>query len=70
MTNTYFAPGESTKEEMIKSVDDGIYLIKGGSGMEDPKNWGIQIECLIGEEIKTANLRVKSFPHFYYRICP
>ncbi|NIA23118.1 MAG: hypothetical protein GWP03_03015 [Proteobacteria bacterium] len=61
MTNTFFAPGESTKEEMIKSVDDGIYLIKGGSGMEDPKNWGIQIECLIGEEIKNGELTGKIF---------
>ncbi len=61
MTNTYFAPGESTKEEMIKSVDEGIYLIKGGSGMEDPKNWGIQIECLIGEEIKNGELTGKIF---------
>ncbi len=61
MTNTFFAPGESGKDEMIASVDNGIYLIKGGSGMEDPKNWGIQIECLIGEEIKNGALTGKIY---------
>ncbi len=61
MTNTFFASGESNKDEMIKSIKDGIYLIKGGSGMEDPKNWGIQLECLLGEEIKDGKLTGKIF---------
>lgn len=32
MTNTYLAPGESTPEEIIASVDDGVYVAKLGGG--------------------------------------
>ncbi len=52
MTNTFFAPGNDKLEEMIASVKHG-YLISGMmSGMEDPKNWGIQCVALMGKEIK------------------
>jgi TldD protein len=35
MTNTYISPGEKTKEELISSVEEGIYIedLKHGSGM-------------------------------------
>ena len=59
MTNTVFASGESTLEEMIASVKYG-YLLKGmQSGMEDPKHWGIQ--CIIdrGYEIRDGKLTGK-----------
>ena len=42
MTNTYFEGGSSTLEEMIASVKYGFLLENPSSGMEDPKNWGIQ----------------------------
>ena len=42
MTNTYFEAGESTLEEMIASIPYGFLLQQPMSGMEDPKNWGIQ----------------------------
>jgi TldD protein len=52
MTNTYFAPGTSTLEEMIASVKHGWQLSQLNSGMEDPRNWGIQLICMVGREIK------------------
>jgi len=56
MTNTYFSGGTDTLEEMIMSIENG-YLITGMmSGMEDPKNWGIQCVAMIGEVIKDGKL--------------
>jgi len=51
MTNTYFAPGSSKLEHMIASVKKGWMLSRLTSGMEDPRNWGIQLLCLVGREI-------------------
>ena len=59
MTTTYFSSGKSNLKEMIESIDHG-YLIEGEmSGMEDPKNWGIQCIALIGKEIKNGKLTGK-----------
>jgi TldD protein len=52
MTNTYFAPGSSTLGEMLASIDSGWFLEQVDSGMEDPKNWGIELKVRIGREIK------------------
>ena len=54
MTNTFFEAGNSTLEEMIKSVDYGYYIGISNNGMEDPKNWGIQCTALYGKEIKNG----------------
>lgn len=51
MTNTYFAPGESRYADMVASVKKGWLLTKLESGMEDPRNWGIQLVCMVGKEI-------------------
>lgn len=51
MTNTYFAPGASSLEEMIGSVKNGWFLSRLNAGMEDPRNWGIQLICMVGREI-------------------
>ncbi len=59
MTNTFFSPGKSTVKDMIKSIDNGYLLDVGMSGMEDPKNWGIQCMLLIGREIKKGRLTGK-----------
>lgn len=56
MSNTFFQPGTNTPEEIIASVDNGIYLIRGLSGMEDPKGWGIQVLALYGKEIKNGRV--------------
>jgi TldD protein len=46
MTNTYFGTGEDRLEDMISGIDHGIYLGPTESGMEDPKDWGVQ--CILG----------------------
>ncbi|BBJ27725.1 TldD/PmbA family protein [Athalassotoga saccharophila] len=56
MTNTFFEPGNDSLEEMISSIKDGYLLEKVSSGMEDPKNWGIQCWILYGREIKDGHL--------------
>lgn len=51
MTNTFFTSGTDTAQDMISSIKHG-YLLDGiMSGMEDPKNWGIQCMLLKGKEI-------------------
>lgn len=56
MTNTFFAPGKDKLDDMIASIKHG-YLIEGMmSGMEDPKNWGIQCVASMGKEIKDGKL--------------
>ncbi len=61
MSNTFFAPGDSTVEEMIAQVDHGIYLDRWTSGMEDPQGWGIQVTCHYGHEIKGGKITEKVF---------
>jgi len=56
MTNTFFAPGEDKFEDMIASIENGYLLEDFTSGMEDPKNWGIQCMILVGKEIKNGKL--------------
>jgi TldD protein len=52
MTNTYFAPGTSNLDEMIASIKHGWKLSQLDAGMEDPRNWGIQLICMVGREIR------------------
>jgi len=56
MSTTYFGKGTSSVEDLFAQVENGIYLEKWSSGMEDPKGWGIQVTCLYGEEIKNGKL--------------
>ena len=56
MTNTFFQQGKDSLPSMIASIEHG-YLLEGMmSGMEDPKNWGIQCMILQGEEIRNGKL--------------
>ncbi|MHB8128310.1 MAG: TldD/PmbA family protein [Mobilitalea sp.] len=56
MTNTFFEAGKDKYEDMISSIKYG-YLLEGMySGMEDPKNWGIQCIALLGREIKDGKI--------------
>lgn len=61
MTNTYFEPGKDKLEDMIKSIDYGFYLENPSSGMEDPKNWGIQLMVNIAKEIKDGEFTGRIF---------
>ncbi len=56
MTNTYFQGGRSTPEEMIASIENGFLLETPSSGMEDPKNWGIQCMVTTAREIINGKL--------------
>lgn len=59
MTNTFFEGGTDSLEEMIASISHG-YLLEGmHSGMEDPKNWGIQCVAAKAREIKDGKLTGK-----------
>lgn len=59
MTNTFFEPGESNVEDMIKSVKHGYMLFETNNGMEDPKNWNIQCVAEYGKEIKDGKFTGK-----------
>ena len=61
MTNTYFEGGDATKEEMIASVKYGFLLEEPTSGMEDPKNWGIQCMVNSAREIRDGKLTGRVF---------
>ncbi len=43
MSNTFFARGKSTRDELLASLDNGLLVCRALNGMEDPKGWGIQI---------------------------
>ncbi len=61
MTNTWFEPGTDKLEDMIASVKYGMYLECPSSGMEDPKNWGIQCMVNIAREIRDGKLTGRIF---------
>ena len=56
MTNTIIASGNDKLEDMIASIEHGYMLVDSQSGMEDPKNWGIQCMLLKGIEIRNGKL--------------
>ncbi len=51
MTNTFFGVGKSAPQDLVGSLEHGIYLHQAGSGMEDPLGWGVQVTAHYGEEI-------------------
>ncbi len=61
MTNTFFEGGQDKVEDMIASVEYGFLLENPSSGMEDPKNWGIQCMVNIAREIRDGRLTGRIF---------
>ena len=61
MTNTFFEAGTDKPEDMIASIKYGFLLENASSGMEDPKNWGIQCMVNVAREIKDGKLTGKIF---------
>ncbi len=59
MTNTVISKGNDKLEDMMSSISHGYMLVASQSGMEDPKNWGIQCMLLEGIEIKDGKLTDK-----------
>ncbi len=56
MSNTYFEPADESYKDMLKEIDDGIYVNGSAGGMEDPKGWGVQIQGCSGQRIKNGKL--------------
>jgi TldD protein len=56
MANTFFAAGSDRLEDMIASIRRGYLLEQFSSGMEDPRNWGLQGIVLYGREIADGRL--------------
>jgi TldD protein len=61
MTNTFFEAGKDKVEDMIASIKYGFLLDNPSSGMEDPKNWGIQCMVNVAKEIKDGKLTGRIF---------
>ena len=61
MSNTFFGAGTTPVEDLFAQVEDGIYLEKWSSGMEDPQGWGIQVTCHYGHEIKHGKVTGRMF---------
>jgi len=59
MTNTFFTAGTSEESDLIAGVKYGWLIERSNSGMEDPKNWGIQLVALVGREIRDGKLTGK-----------
>jgi TldD protein len=56
MTNIFFAPGPHRLQDMIASIAHGYLLERFSTGMEDPRNWGLQGVILYGREIANGRL--------------
>ncbi|MEW6307890.1 MAG: TldD/PmbA family protein [Bacillota bacterium] len=56
MSNTFFVPGQTPVGALFEGIKDGFYLESGLSGMEDPKDWGIQVIAYHGRRIRNGKL--------------
>jgi len=61
MTNTYFAPGEASPQELIAAVERGLYAVSFGGGQVEPANgdfvFGVSEGYLIEAGKVTAPVR-------------
>ncbi len=56
MSNTYIEPGDWKHDELVEDTDNGFYLIKAQTGMEDPLGGNLQIVTFKAREIKNGEL--------------
>jgi TldD protein len=56
MTNTYLAPGDDTPEDILRSVDKGVYCANFGGGQVDITNGNFVFEVSEAYEIKKGKL--------------
>jgi TldD protein len=54
MTNTFFDTGDWKNDEIIADTKDGLYVVRGTSGMEDVVGGGVQCSALKGYVIKNG----------------
>lgn len=52
MTNTYVEPNDWGLDEMIEDIDEGVMLVHGLSGMEDPLAGGMELKSKRGYKIE------------------
>ena len=61
MTNTFFAPGDATPEELIAGVERGLYAVSFGGGQVEPATgdfvFGVSEGYLIEDGKVTAPVR-------------
>ena len=65
MTTTYFERGKSNLDDMIGPIKKGVLISNAYSGMEDPKNWGMQCVALMGKEIVDGKFTGKIYSPIY-----
>lgn len=65
MTTTYFERGASILDDMVSQTKKGMLVCNAYSGMEDPKNWGLQAIALIGREIIDGKYTGKIYSPIY-----
>ena len=56
MTNTFMINGNHTQDEMIKSVDKGIYAVSFGGGQVDITNGKVVFSCTEAYEINNGKI--------------
>ncbi len=56
MNNTFIAPGESTPEELIKSIGSGLYAKKLGGGSVNPATGDFNFSVMEGYLIKNGRI--------------
>jgi TldD protein len=56
MSNTYFAAGDMTLEELLKPIKKGVMLVNSDFGMEDPLGGGIQCTSTKGYMIEHGKI--------------
>jgi TldD protein len=61
MSNTFFARGSSTPDELIQGVRRGFLVTRLTHGMEDPKGWGIMLGARVAREIRDGRLTGRIF---------
>ncbi len=61
MSNTFFGTGDHGFDAMLADIEYGFYLERPSNGMEDPKNWGIQLEGHMASEIVNGKLTGRVF---------
>ena len=71
MTNTYIAPGNSTKEEIIASISEGLYAKKLGGGSVNPVtgefNFSVQEGYIVKNGVIQEPVRGASIMCFHFR---
>lgn len=56
MSNTYFAPGDMTLEELLEPVKKGVMVVGSSFGMEDPLGGGMQCTSRKGYAIEHGQI--------------